>query len=158
MPTAPLDALDHRLLALLQRDADLSNQALAARVGLSPSACLRRVARLKAAGIIRGIVAVLDPARMARGLTAIVTVEFAHHGAAFRQGFTRRVRDEPAVSQCYMVTGQVSCVVIAHLRDMDEYLALADRLFERDENVRAFYTHIVMQTIKQEPAGLAAPD
>jgi len=152
LPSPALDALDHRILAILQRDADLSNQALADRVGLSPSACLRRVVRLKQSGAIRGIVAVVDPARMARGLTAIVTVEFAHHGASFRQGFTRRVREEAAVSQCYMVTGQVSCVVIAHLRDMDEYLALAERLFERDSNVQAFYTHIVMQTIKHELA------
>jgi len=146
-----LDNLDVRILAQLQRDADLSNAALAARVGLSPSACLRRVARLKKQGIIRRIVAVVDPARVAHGLTAIVTVEFARHGAVHRQDFLARVRIEPTVTQCYMVTGDVSCVLIAHMRDMDDYLALADRLFERDDNVQAFYTHIVMQTIKHEP-------
>ncbi|OZI22879.1 MULTISPECIES: Lrp/AsnC family transcriptional regulator [Bordetella] len=146
-----LDNLDVRILAQLQRDADLSNAALAARVGLSPSACLRRVARLKKQGIIRRIVAVVDPARVAHGLTAIVTVEFARHGTVHRQDFLARVRIEPTVTQCYMVTGDVSCVLIAHMRDMDDYLALADRLFERDDNVQAFYTHIVMQTIKHEP-------
>ncbi|OZI25677.1 AsnC family transcriptional regulator [Bordetella genomosp. 7] len=146
-----LDNLDVRILAQLQRDADLSNAALAARVGLSPSACLRRVARLKKQGIIRRIVAVVDPARVAHGLTAIVTVEFARHGTVHRLDFLARVRIEPTVTQCYMVTGDVSCVLIAHMRDMDDYLALADRLFERDDNVQAFYTHIVMQTIKHEP-------
>lgn len=147
-----IDPLDHRILHILRQDADLSNHALAARVGLSPSACLRRVARLKESGVIRRIVAVLDPARMARPLTAIVTIEFAQHTAALRQAFARRVHDEAAVSQCHMVTGQVSAILTAHLRDMDEYLALAERLFDRDENVRAFYTHIVMQTIKDEAA------
>ncbi|WP_459614398.1 Lrp/AsnC family transcriptional regulator [Bordetella sp. 2513F-2] len=147
-----LDALDHRILGVLQRDADLSNQALADRVGLSPSACLRRVARLKQAGVIRHIVAVLDPAHLARALTAIVTVEFAHHSSAQRQNFTRRVRAEPAVTQCYLVTGQVSCILVAQVRDMEAYLALADRLFDRDPNVQAFYTHIVMQTLKHELA------
>ena len=146
-----LDKLDHRILAQLQRDADLSNTALAGRIGLSPSACLRRVERLKKQGVIRRIVAVVDPAQVARGLSAIVTVEFARHGAAHRQAFLARVRGEAAVTQCYVVTGDVSCVVIAHMRDMDDYLALAERLFEHDDNVQAFYTHIVMQTVKHEP-------
>ncbi|MBO9355266.1 winged helix-turn-helix transcriptional regulator [Bordetella petrii] len=146
-----LDSLDHRILAQLQRDAGLSNVALADRVGLSPSACLRRVERLKKHGVIRRIVAVVDPARVAHGLSAIVTVEFARHGSVHRQDFLARVRAEAAVTQCYMVTGDVSCVLIVHMRDMDDYLALAERLFERDDNVQAFYTHIVMQTIKHEP-------
>jgi len=146
-----LDKLDHRILALLQRDADLSNTALAGRVGLSPSACLRRVERLKKHGVIRRIVAVVDPARMAHGLSAIITVEFAHHGAAHRREFMARVRGETTVTQCYLVTGNVSCVLMAHLRDMDDYLALAERLFDHDANVQAFYTYIVMQTIKHEP-------
>ncbi|MCD0502344.1 Lrp/AsnC family transcriptional regulator [Bordetella petrii] len=146
-----LDTLDHRILAQLQRDADLSNAALAARVGLSPSACLRRIQRLKKAGAIRRIVAVVDPAQVAHGLSAIVTVEFTHHGATRRQPFMARVRAEASVTQCYMVTGDISCVLVVHMRDMDGYLALAERLFEHDDNVQAFYTHIVMQTIKHEP-------
>lgn len=145
------DTFDHRILALLQRDADLSNAALADRIGLSPSACLRRVARLKQHGVIRRIVAVVDPAQVAHGLSAIVTVEFVRHGAAHRQEFMARVRAEASITQCYLVTGDISCVLIAHLRDMDAYLALAERLFEQDANVAAFYTHIVMQTIKHEP-------
>jgi len=146
-----LDSLDHRILAQLQRDADLSNTALASRIGLSPSACLRRVERLKKQGVIRRIVAVVDPAQVAHGLSAIVTIEFVHHGAKYRQGFLARVRGEPTVTQCYAVTGDVSCVMIAHMRDMDDYLALTERLFEHDDNVKTYYTHIVMQTVKHEP-------
>lgn len=146
-----LDKLDHRILAQLQRDADLSNAALAGRVGLSPSACLRRVERLKKHGVVRRIVAMVDPAQVAHGLAAIITVEFAHHGASHRQAFLARVRAEPTVTQCYLVTGNVSCVLMAHMRDMDDYLALAERLFEHDANVQSFYTYIVMQTIKHEP-------
>ena len=146
-----LDAIDHRILGILQRDADISNAVLAERVGLSASACLRRVARLKESGVIRRIVAVLDPARVERPLSAIVTLEFARHGSEYRRTFMEQVALEPAVTQCYMVTGEVSCVLIVHMRDMDEYLAFADRLFDQDDNVQAFYTHIVMQTVKDEP-------
>ncbi|MDQ8035414.1 AsnC family transcriptional regulator [Bordetella genomosp. 1] len=146
-----LDPIDHRILTVLQQNADLPNITLAERVGLSASACLRRVARLKEAGVIRRVVALLDPAQTGRPLTAIVTLEFARHGSEFRRAFMEKIKTEPAVTQCYLVTGAVSCVLIVHMRDMDEYLAFADRLFDQDENVEAFYTHIVLQTIKNEP-------
>src|SRR3546814_1477915 len=93
-----LESLDHRLLASLQRDADLSNTALAGRIGLSPSACLRRVERLKKHGVIRRIVAVVDPARLAHGLSAIVTVEFARHGSVHRQEIMADRKSPPLTS------------------------------------------------------------
>lgn len=145
-----LDTLDHRILVALQHDADIANAHLAETVGLSASACLRRVARLKKLGVIRRIVAVVDPAKVDRSLTAVVTVEFIRHGGGYRQGFVAKVRGEAAITQCYIVTGEVSCVLILHVHDMEEYLALADRLFDQDDNVQAFRTYIVMQTVKQE--------
>lgn len=145
-----LDQIDHRILAVLQENADLPNNALADRVGLSPSACLRRVARLKENGVIRRIVALIDPAHQNRRLSAIVTVSFERHGPEFRREFVKRVKNEPAVSQCYMVTGDVSCVLVLHVVDMDEYTVLADRLFHADSNVTAFTTHMVLNTMKLE--------
>lgn len=154
-----LDAFDHRILTALQRDADISNTLLADAIGLSASACLRRVARLKKLGVIRRVVAVIDPAKVNRALTAVVTVEFARHGSGYRQQFVGKVRSEAAITQCYVVTGEVSCVVILHVHDMEEYLSLADRLFDQDENVQAFHTYIVMQTVKQETSiPLEAPN
>ncbi|MDJ0947661.1 MAG: Lrp/AsnC family transcriptional regulator [Alphaproteobacteria bacterium] len=147
---AELDQIDRRILAVLRENADLPNTALADAVGLSPSACLRRVARLKETGVIRRIVALVDPARLNRRLSAIVTVKFERHGPEFRQEFVKRVQTEPAISQCYMVTGDVSCVLVLHAVDMDEYTALADRLFHADSNVVAFTTHFVLDTQKLE--------
>ncbi|HIP78625.1 MAG TPA: Lrp/AsnC family transcriptional regulator [Kiloniellaceae bacterium] len=145
-----LDQIDHRILSLLRKDADLPNTSLAERVGLSPSACLRRVARLKEGGVIRRIVALIDPAQLDRRLSAVVTVKLERHGPEFRRDFITRVKAEAAVSQCYMVTGNISCVVILHVADMDEYSALADRLFHADSNVVAFTTYLVMSTLKAE--------
>ena len=145
-----LDRIDRRILSALQENADLPNTSLAEKVGLSPSACLRRVARLKENGVIRRIVALIDPGHLDRRLSAIVTVTMERHGPEFRRDFIKRVRTEPAVSQCYMVAGDVSCILVVHVVDMDEYTALADRLFHADGNVKAFTTHLVMTTMKLE--------
>ena len=79
-----LDQIDHRILKVLEKNADLSNKILADQVGLSPSACLRRVAQLKKIGAIQRIVAVIDPDCIERNLTA-VTVKFERHGPQHRK-------------------------------------------------------------------------
>ncbi len=143
-----LDKIDRRILAALQDNADLPNKVLADKVGLSPSACLRRVANLKKIGAIQRIVAVVDPACMERRLTAVVTVKFERHGPQFRKIFFEQVKKEVAVSQCYMVTGEIGCVLIVNLVDMDEYTRLADRLFHDDKNVSTFTSYLVMSELK----------
>jgi len=143
-----LDQIDRRILATLQDNADLPNKVLADKVSLSPSACLRRVANLKKIGAIQRIVAVVDPTCMERRLTAVVTVTFEQHGAQFRKDFFGQLKKEVAVAQCYMVTGEVGCVLIVNLVDMDEYTRLADRLFHDDKNVVSFTTYLVMSELK----------
>ena len=143
-----LNKIDRRILAALQDNADLPNKVLADKVGLSPSACLRRVANLKKIGAIQRIVAVVDPACMERRLTAVVTVKFERHGPQFRKIFFEQVKKEVAVSQCYMVTGEIGCVLIVNLVDMDEYTRLADRLFHDDKNVSTFTSYLVMSELK----------
>ena len=79
---AALDRTDLRLLALLQRDGRASNADLAAQVNLSPSACLRRIQRLEASGVVAGYAARLDPQALGLGLQAFVRVQLEKHGAA----------------------------------------------------------------------------
>ena len=143
-----LDQIDHRILKVLEENADLSNKILADQVGLSPSACLRRVAQLKKIGAIQRIVAVIDPDCIERHLTAVVTVKFERHGPQHRKNFFDQFEKENAVSQCYMVAGEVGSVLILNVIDMEEYTELADRLFHADENVSAFTTHLVMSKLK----------
>lgn len=146
--TAKLDHIDRRILATLQENADQPNKVMADKVGLSPSTCLRRVAQLKKIGAIQRIVAVVDPECMERRLSAVVTVKFERHGPQFRQNFFDQLEREKAVSQCYMVAGEVGSVLILNVVDMEEYTQLADRLFHADENVAAFTTHLVMSKLK----------
>ena len=143
-----LDKIDHRILAALQENADLPNKTLADQVGLSPSACLRRVTRLKRVGAIQRIIAVVDPDCVERHLTAVVTVKFERHGPQHRKKFFDQLKKEKGVLQCYMVAGEVGSVLILNIVDMNEYTQLADRLFHADENVTAFTTHMVMSTLK----------
>ncbi|MFV1852663.1 MAG: Lrp/AsnC family transcriptional regulator [Thalassospira sp.] len=147
---AELDQIDTKILRHLQKDADIANADLADKIGLSPSACLRRVAKLREAGIIRKTVAVIDPSLVGRPLRAVINLEFHRHGNRYRQDFIRKTRELEAVRQCYLVTGEVTGVMILHMRDMAEYTALCDTLFDADENIVWYRTYIVTETLKDE--------
>ena len=147
-----MDRIDRKLLNLLQRDASRTNVDLADEVGLSPSSCLRRLQRLRKSGVIDRIVAILNPARAGRTIKALVTVELKLHGEQHMRRFLNRAVAEEAVSQAYAVTGETDVVLMLWLRDMEEYVALCDRLFSDDHNVARFFTMVVMRTAKDETA------
>ena len=134
------DATDWQLLDWLQRDASLSNQALAERVHVSPPTCLRRVRRLQESGLIERQVALLQPDRLAalqgHGLSAIVEVSLDRQGAEHLEAFERRAVQDDAVRQCYRVAPGPDFVLVVRVPDMPAYQALAERLFTQDANVR----------------------
>lgn len=131
-----LDATDLRLLELLQDDASLSNQALAGRAHVSPATCLRRVARLTAAGVIERRVALLSVEKLGAGLTAIVEITLDRQGAELLAAFEARVAADANVQQCYRVTPGPDFVLLVQVADMPAYHALVQRLFTQDANVR----------------------
>ena len=135
-----LDDVDVQLLAQLQHDASLSNQALAERVHTSPPTCLRRVKRLREAGLIERQIAILNPERLAAtigfGLTAIVEITLDRQDAQALEQFEVRVAADAAVQQCYRVSPGPDFVLVVHAAHMPDYLALAQRLFTSDANVR----------------------
>lgn len=147
-----MDRIDRKLLNLLQRDASRTNADVADEVGLSPSSCLRRIRRLRQTGVIDRIVAILNPARAGRALKAMVTVELKLHGEQQMRQFFDRATREDAVAQAYAVTGEVDVVLMLHLRDMEEYDALCDRLFRDETNVARFFTMMIIRTAKNETA------
>lgn len=158
---ADLDPFDLKILKVLQENADLSNVELADLIGLSPSACLRRVARLKETGAIRRISAEIDPQYLGFGLTALVAVRLERHGREHRRAFMDSVRVEPAISLAYMVAGDESCFLLIHLRDMDHYTDLVDRILHSDANVVSHATHFVIGEVKSRStvsAALHLPD
>ncbi|WP_404301644.1 Lrp/AsnC family transcriptional regulator [Alicycliphilus denitrificans] len=148
------DAIDLQLLDLLQTDASLSNQALAERVHVSPPTCLRRVRRLQASGLIERQVALLQPDRLAalqgHGLTAIVEVALDRQGAEHLTAFEARAVQDAAVQQCWRVSPGPDFVLVIQARDMPDYLALSQRLFTQDANVRNVKTFFATRRAKFE--------
>ncbi len=140
MENYSLDSIDLHLLDLLQADASLSNQALAAEVHVSPPTCLRRVKRLHELGLVERQVAILRPDTLARlqghGLTAFVEVTLDRQGAELLDAFEARATAEEGVQQCWRVTPGPDFMLVVHTPDMPGYLALTQRLFTGDANVR----------------------
>lgn len=135
-----IDAIDLKLLDAMQDDASLSNQTLAERVHVSPPTCLRRVKRLRDAGLIEREVALLSPDKLAaalgHGLTALVEITLDRQGAEQLEAFEERAVADNAVQQCYRVSPGPDFILLVHVANMPQYLALAQRLFTSDANVR----------------------
>lgn len=151
-PALALDGIDLRLLEQLQRDASLSNQALAERCHVSPATCLRRVRRLVEAGVIERRVALLSPQRLGAGLTAIVEITLDQQAAERLAAFEARAVAEPRVQQCYRTSSGPDFVLVVQVPDMGAYHALVQRLFTTDANVRNVKTYFSVKRAKFEPA------
>ena len=140
MKEIELDAMDLQILDQLQRDASLSNQALADAVHTSAPTCLRRIKRLREAGLIERQIAILNPEALAQtlghGLTALVEITLDRQNAEELLRFEARVLAEVAVQQCYRVSPGPDFVLVLHTSDMPGYQALTQRLFTSDANVR----------------------
>jgi DNA-binding Lrp family transcriptional regulator len=146
-----LDATDRRLLDLLQSDAALSNQELAAAAHTSPATALRRVRRLVDAGVIERRVALLNPDRLGHGLTALVEITLDRQGAEHLDAFEQRIASDDEVQQLWRVSPGPDFVLVVHCADMPGYQALAQRLFTQDANVRNVKAYFAVKRAKFEP-------
>jgi len=160
MEQIDIDATDLKLLELLQTDASLSNQDLAERVHVSPPTCLRRVKRLRDAGLIEREIAVLNADKLAaalgHGLTALVEISLDRQGAELLEAFEARVVLDDAVQQCYRVSPGPDFILLVHVADMPAYLALSQRLFTSDANVRNVKSFFSTKRAKFKPKVLLA--
>ena len=150
-----LDATDRRLLDLLQTDASLTNQELAARAHTSPATALRRVRRLRDAGLIEHQVALLNPDRLGaalgHGLSALVEVTLDRQGAEHLQAFEQRAVAEAAVQQCWQVSPGPDFVLVVAVADMPAFQAFTQRLLTQDANVRNVKTYFSVKRAKFLP-------
>ena len=152
MDALSLDATDLLLLELLQADASRSNQDLAALAHISPPTCLRRVKRLRDVGLIEREIAVLSVDTLStlvgHGLCAIVEITLDRQDNEAQQAFEKRVFTEDAVQQCYRVSPGPDFCLVVHVAHMPDYLALAQRLFTADANVRNVKTFFSVKRSK----------
>lgn len=150
-----IDAVDWRLLDLLQNDASRPNLELAALAHVSPPTSLRRVKRLREQGFIEREVALLHPDRLApwigSGLTALVEVTLERQSAEHMDAFEAHVVPDPAVQQCYRVSPGPDFMLVVHATDMPAYLDLAQRLFTTTANVRNVKAFFSVRRAKFDP-------
>ena len=149
---AKIDPITDRILRTLSAEGRISNQDLAARVGLSPSACLRRVQELERLGVIRGYRAVLDPAALDRGFTAYVGVGLAEHSKAAQEAFERAITPAREVRECHNITGGIEYLLRVECADLASYKTFHTEVLGAAPGVRAITSYIVMASPKDERA------
>ncbi|WBB61870.1 Lrp/AsnC family transcriptional regulator [Streptomyces sp. WMMC500] len=116
-----MDEMDRSILAVLERNGRINNNELAARVGLSPSPCLRRVRQLEEAGVIRGYRTVIDPAAVGRGLRVFAGVRLMRHIRADVVAFETEVMKLPEVIACHHITGNFDYLLHVEVADLPAY-------------------------------------
>ena len=149
-----LDSFDIKLLNLMQVNTRRTAEEMSAQVGLSPSACLRRLNRLRETGAIEAEVAVISPAAVGQRLTMIVEVSLERERPDIMSDFKKAMRGTPEVIQCYYVTGETDFILIVTVKSMRDYEAFTNNFFFENKNIRRFSTLVVMDRVK---VGLAVP-
>jgi Lrp/AsnC family leucine-responsive transcriptional regulator len=150
MPKSEIDAIDRRIVAVLQREGRLPNQELAARVGLSPSPCLRRVARLEEMGLIRGYRAVIDAEQLGLGLHAFVRVQLREGTAEAVARFAASVKEWEEVVAAYSLTGDMDYLLEVHVADLKHYSDLIMHRLIAVSGVADVSSSFVLSDIKGE--------
>ena len=147
-----LEPADRRILAALQRDGRLSNQALADAVGMSTSACWRRVRWLEAQGVITRYVALIDIEKAGLTFSALVLVSLSRHDASQVAGFIAAVRERPEVLDCYSVTGEADYHLRVVCRDKADYNRFLEDFIFRLPGLAHVRTQLVLKEIKSQAA------
>ena len=146
--THSLDKVDRKILNLLQKDNQIPTRVLAAKVHISQPTCLRRIRDLRAAGIITGDVALVDPFALGYGMSAFLEVSLTNQSDAHMVEFEARMSKEPEVLQCYFVSGDFDYFLVVHVIDMDGYYQFVRRVISGSGNVRHFQSRFPMKRAK----------
>lgn len=142
-----LDRIDRTILRQLQRDASISNVALAGKVHLSPPACLRRVERLKAQGFIRGVVALLEPRALDCGTLVMIGVVLDRSTPDSFSAFEKAAQKVSGCLECHVVTGEFDYFMLVRTRDGDSYNRLHAEQLLYLPGVRQIRTFMVLKQV-----------
>jgi DNA-binding Lrp family transcriptional regulator len=146
-PRPALDRTDRAILRQLQRDASQSNVALAAKVHLSAPACLRRVERLKRLGLIRGIVALLDPVALDAGMLVMIGVVLDRSTPESFAAFEQSAVKVSGCMECHVVTGEFDYVMLVRTRDSDSFNRLHAEQLLHLPGVRQIRSFMVLKQV-----------
>ncbi|MFZ5965093.1 Lrp/AsnC family transcriptional regulator [Thalassococcus sp. BH17M4-6] len=149
-PRTPLDPTDHRLLAAVQKDAQLTAQELGAALNLSASQAGRRRQRLEAEGYILGYAARLDPLRLGLAVQAFVQVQLARHGAEEGRAFARLLRTRAEVVSAWTMTGEADYLLRVYCPDLPALNMLIHEVLLAHSAVARVQSQIVMDQTKAD--------
>ncbi|WP_050927895.1 Lrp/AsnC family transcriptional regulator [Aestuariivita boseongensis] len=145
---AKADEINDRILQELTRDGRISNLELADRVGLSPSACLRRVQELERSGVITGYRAVIEPSARGVRFTAYVAVGLSNHSKASQEQFERAMARAPEVVECHNITGTIEYLLRVECADLTAYKTFHTDVLGTVPHVNAITSYVVMGSPK----------
>lgn len=149
-----LDGFDRRILDLFQRNTRLTSAALGEAVGLSPTACQRRLNRMRTLGVIESEITVVSPKAVGRPLTLIVEVVMERGDSRMMADFKKLAKTREEIVQCYYTTGRPDFFLIVSMKDMDEYDRFTQEVFFDNPDVKIFETFTVQNRTK---VGLSIP-
>jgi Lrp/AsnC family transcriptional regulator len=149
---AKLDEVDLKILRVLQQDASLSLDNIAARVGLSHSPCWRRIKRMEESKVIRARVALVDQDAMSLGITVMVMVKLANPSAASLEQFEQQMARHPEVVECYEIVGSSDYMLKIVVADVAEFEQVLKQRVLSVANIEAVRSMIALKRVKATTA------
>jgi DNA-binding Lrp family transcriptional regulator len=146
------DRATRAILRELQQDTRLSQQALAERVGLSPTPVWRRIRELTERGVIRRWVALLDREKLGLHACVLANVSLERHVEGVVEGFERQVRACPEIVECHGITGEADYLIKVVVPDMKAYDRFLHEVVFRIPGVASIRTNVVLREVKYETA------
>lgn len=143
-----LEIIDRTILQLLQTDAKMRLDDIAAECGASVATVQRRIKSLKTTGVIRSEIVVISPTDVDYAMTFLILVELERERNDHLDAFKRKAKEETMIQQCYYITGEADFALIVLSRDMEDYKNLIERMFLSDSNVKRFRTSVVLDRTK----------
>ncbi len=148
MPSAKLDAIDRKILQSLQADGRMSLAELSAKVGLSPSPCLRRVRLLEKAGVIRRYVAVVDQQSVNLPVSVFVSLKLESQRQQMLANFGKMVARWPEVLECYLMTGPRDYLLRVVVEDLAAYERFLKQKLTRVEGIASIESSFALEQVK----------
>jgi Lrp/AsnC family leucine-responsive transcriptional regulator len=143
-----LDVFDAKILNAIQRNNRLTTEQLGEIVGLSATACLRRLARLRTNGAIESDIAVVSPKAVGRDFSMLVLVTLERERSDIIDRFKRSIRNTPEIMSGFYIAGEVDFALIVTATDMEDYEAFTRRFFYENPDVASFKTLVVIDRVK----------
>jgi len=147
-----IDAIDLKILDVLQRNARISNAELAQSVGLSPSPCLRRIRNLEKAGVISKYAAILDQTEVELSISVFVQVTLERQVEAALETFERLIRERAEVLECYLMTGDADYLLRIVVPDVAAYERFLKDHLTRIPGVASIKSSFALNRVKYETA------